>query len=59
MENNEPEAEAAETGFLSIAGLENVEVKDEEKDLPCVEPCDDCFHHRCSKGSEEAHISSM
>ncbi len=55
LENNEPEAEAAETGFLSIAGLENVEVKEEEKDLPCVEPCDDCFHHRCAKGSAEAH----
>ena len=58
----EPEAETAETGFLSIAGLEELDVKmeDDHEDVKlehvsCAEPCDDCIYFQCSSNGATAH----
>ena len=70
QDNAEPEAEAVETGFLSIAGLEHedndfVEVIVDNEDyveVPivyderCQDPCSICFCHQCHK--KETHRES-
>ena len=63
----EPEAETAETGFLSIAGLEESDIKMENdpdgsdegvcptEDTPCADPCDSCLYFQCNSHAGAAH----
>lgn len=53
----EPEAEMAETGYLSLSGPVNELRNDAEAVYsgPCLEPCETCLHFRCVEMEESRH----